>query len=156
MIKIERMKPHHLEQVTTLEVAEDQLKYVGTLEEILVNVSDACHPHVVIANNEIVGFFLLDIEYPENYDFCAVNSVGLRAFLISNKYQGKGYGKGATLALRPYLKANIPKYQYIYLTVNCKNVAAYRCYLSANFEDTKALYLGGAAGPQHIMRLKIT
>jgi RimJ/RimL family protein N-acetyltransferase len=149
------MKPHQLEQVIALNVAEEQQKYVGTLEDILMNGSDVCHPHVIIANDEIIGLFLLDTEYSKKYDFCPAKSIGLRGFLISSKHQGKGFGKSSVLALKPYLEINYSQYNNIYLTVNFNNSAACRCYLRANFDDTNTHYLGGVAGPQHIMRLKI-
>jgi sporulation protein YlmC with PRC-barrel domain len=67
------MKPHQLEQVIALNVAEEQQKYVGTLEDILMNGSDVCHPHVIIANDEIIGLFLLDTEYSKNMIFAQLS-----------------------------------------------------------------------------------
>jgi GNAT superfamily N-acetyltransferase len=156
MVQIEKMKPCHLQQLNDFEVAPEQLLFVETLQIVLSNVSDFCHAHVVVADNVVVGLFLIDTEYAENYDFCSTNSIGLRSFFIASQHQGKGFAKQAIAALTPYLQVNYPQYAYIYLTVNCKNPAAYHCYISAHFDDTGATYLGGSAGPQHIMRAKIT
>jgi hypothetical protein len=49
---------------------------------------------------------------------------------------------------------NYEKYRSIYLTVNCKNFIAFSCYQKGGFEYTNEKYLGGAAGPQFIMRKK--
>lgn len=41
------------------------------------------------------------------------------------------------------------------LTVNARNPAARAVYLAGGFADTGELYLGGPAGPQHVMRLPL-
>ena len=81
--------------------------------------------------------------------------LGLRAFFIDSSNQGKGYGKAAAMELKPYLVREYSSYSSIALTVNGNNPAAYKCYLGAGFEDTGALYQGGKAGPQHIMRMEL-
>ena len=77
------------------------------------------------------------------------------AFVLDKNQQGKGLGTGTVKALFPYLQANYSAYESIYLTVNCKNPAAFNCYQKGGFEDTNEQYLGGAAGPQFIMRGRI-
>lgn len=151
MITIERMSPSYSEFAIVLGVDPEQLPYVGTMTEILANVSEACHPHVVLVSELVVGFFLIDTAYSAGYDFCDGQSLGLRAFFIDKKHQGQGYGLAATAVLKPYLHAHYADYYCLYLTVNCKNPAAYHCYKKAGFADTEKVYLGGAAGPQHIM-----
>lgn len=151
MVTIEKMIPSYSELAVMLNVEPEQLPYVGTMEEVLVNVSEVCHPHVVLVAEQVVGFFLIDTVYSAGYDFCDERSLGLRAFFIDKEYQGQGYGLAATAALKPYLKAHYSAYHHLYLTVNCKNPVAYHCYKKAGFDDTETLYLGGAAGPQHIM-----
>ncbi|GAM64435.1 histone acetyltransferase HPA2 [Vibrio ishigakensis] len=51
-----------------------------------------------------------------------------------------------------FLQETYSDYHAVYLTVNCKNPAAFQCYLKAGFVDTEELYLGGDAGPQHVMK----
>jgi RimJ/RimL family protein N-acetyltransferase len=156
VVKIEKLKSCHLQQLNDFKVAPEQLQFVDTSQAILMSDTDECHAHVVVANNVVVGLFLIDTAYAKNYDFCSTNSIGLRSFFISTQHQGKGLAKQALLALTAYLQANYRQYAYIYLTVNCKNPVAYHCYLSVSFDDTGETYLGGAAGPQHIMRAKIS
>ncbi|UAB71492.1 GNAT family N-acetyltransferase [Vibrio sp. SCSIO 43132] len=151
MLSLQPMEPKHLEQVSDLRVEESQLKFVGTMEEILVNVDDKVHPNVMLSGDRIVGFFLIDTSYPASYEFAQSGSLGLRAFFIDSRYQGNGYGKQAVASLKPFLNDQYPSHHSIYLTVNCKNPGAYRCYDLAGFQDTQELYHGGAAGPQHIM-----
>lgn len=102
-------------------------------------------------NDQVIGCFKIDIAYAESYGFCIEGSIGLRTFLIDAKQQGRGFGTLAVKALFPYLKENYANYPRIYLTVNCKNPAAYTCYQKAGFHEAGEHYLGGAAGPQHIM-----
>ncbi|MEJ2765590.1 GNAT family N-acetyltransferase [Photobacterium sp. MCCC 1A19761] len=153
MVRIEAMKHHHLDEVIQLSVSEEQLKFVGTIDEILVNIDNVVHPHVIMSDDRVVGFFLIDTTYANNYEFAEPGSLGLRAYLIGQQYQGQGLGKLAVQELSGFLSLHYPQFQQIYLTVNCKNPGAKHCYLSGGFEDTESLYLGGAAGPQHIMKL---
>ena len=156
MINIQRMESQrHLKYVERLKVESEQLKFVGTIEEILSGLEPECEAHVILNDNEVVGFFLLDLGFAKRYGFAESDCVGLRAFFIDHRHQGKRYGTKAIEQLRHHVKKYYPKTSSIYLTVNCKNPVARSCYLKAGFEDTAELYLGGAAGPQHIMRLMI-
>ncbi len=154
MLNIEPMRPKHLSQLTTLSVEDDQIKYVGTMEEILVNISDVVHPHIIVSENKVVGFFLIDTQYSSHYSFCTTPSLGFRAYFIDKQYQGKGLGTQTMRLLKPYLSEHYPRFERIYLTVNCKNLTAYHCYLNSGFQDIKELYYGGSAGPQHIMLMR--
>ncbi|MEZ9698395.1 GNAT family N-acetyltransferase [Vibrio sp. 10N.261.46.E12] len=155
MIIIEKLEESHVTLVQAIQLADEQVKFAGTAAEFLLDGSDTTHLHVIKSDNEVVGFFKLDIAYAEHYEFCPEGSIGLRAFAVDKNQQGKGLGTGAVKALFPYLKANYAKYDSIYLTVNCKNPAAFNCYKKGGFEDSVKQYLGGAAGPQFIMRGRI-
>lgn len=152
MLTIQEMNPSHAEQVAKLSVSDAQKPFVGTIDEILCNVGPSVRPHVITDNEHIVGFFLLDNHYQQCVDFLEQESLGLRAYFIGQAFQGKGYGKQAVALLKDYLQQHYPQFEAIYLTVNCKNLGAIHCYLQAGFEDTQSLYLGGAAGPQHIFK----
>lgn len=152
MVKIEKMTTQHLAEVITLSVVEEQKKFVGTIDEILASANAQIRPHVILVEDKIVGFFLIDTTYAKTYDFTGQsNSIGLRSFFISKEHQGKGYAKQAILALPNYLSEAYPHHSKIFLTVNCQNPIAKELFLKGGFEDTNALYHGGAAGPQHIM-----
>ncbi|SHO58942.1 GNAT family N-acetyltransferase [Vibrio quintilis] len=152
-IRIIRMNIRHLPEVSRLKVNDDQLPFVGHIQEILTIISGTVYPHLVMAGEQVAGFFLIDTAYGDQYDFAPVGCLGLRAFFIDQKFQGLGCGKQAVRLLPAYLQSEYPAYQEVYLTVNCRNPGARHCYLSADFQDTNALYSGGSAGPQHIMKL---
>lgn len=151
MIKIEKLSCHQKEEVRKVELAQEQIKFAGTAEEFLLDDCETTHLHVIKYQEHIVGFFKLDVAYSDNYEFCPSGAIGLRAFAVDKNYQGKGLGTKAVVALLAYLKENYASYHSIYLTVNCKNPRAFSCYQKAGFEDTQLQYLGGEAGPQHIM-----
>lgn len=156
MLTIEKLTTADFESVRSLSVDDTQQQYVGTTEEILSNLSSSCIPHIIKQESEIVGFFLLDFSYSESYEFVTEdNCIGLRAYLIDAKQQGNGYGVKAVKLLPDYVKSHFPDVSKIYLTVNCKNPIAKNCYVKAGFIDNGDLYLGGAAGPQHIMSLNL-
>lgn len=151
MIKLEKLNASEITEVCSIAVHDDQVKFVGTVKEFLADRNEATHLHVIKHNDQVVGCFKIDIAYAESYVFCTEGSIGLRAFLIDAKQQGRGLGTLAVKALLPYLKENYANYPRIYLTVNAKNPAAHTCYQRAGFHETGECYLGGAAGPQHIM-----
>ncbi|MFS1906110.1 GNAT family N-acetyltransferase [Vibrio lentus] len=155
MITVERLKPLDVERVKNIQLADEQIKFAGTAEAFLLSGSDTIHLHVIKYNNDVVGFFKLDIAYAAGHDFCSERGLGLRAFAVDKNQQGKGIGTGSVKALFPYLKSNYAEYDSIYLTVNCKNPGAVSCYKKGGFVDTNEKYLGGEAGPQHIMKGQI-
>jgi RimJ/RimL family protein N-acetyltransferase len=154
VIEIEKLSEKYVEQALALKVSDEQLMFVGSVQEIFESIPESGHKHVVLVGDEVVGFFVIDTAYSQNYDFCSEGALGLRAFFIDSRHQGKGYGKSSVAALKPYLQQAYSQNSKIYLTVNCKNLSAYRCYSKYGFTDTDELYCGGAAGPQYIMLME--
>ncbi|MBV0912843.1 GNAT family N-acetyltransferase [Anianabacter salinae] len=111
--------------------------------------------HMILQGGETVGFFAIDPDYPQAHDFAEAGTIGLRMFSVSGQHQGQGIATAACKALRDYLHQHYPDAAAVYLTVNHRNPGARGCYLRGGFEMTGADYLGGGAGPQHIMRLAL-
>ena len=155
MINIEKLNASHLSAIHHITLAEEQIKFASSVDAFLADGSETTHRHVIKYHDDVDGFFKIDIAYSSTFAFCSEPSVGLRTFVIDAKLQGKGIGSNAVKALLPYLKENYPHYHSLYLTVNCQNPGAVSCYQKAGLQDTGQLYLGGAAGPQHIMKAKI-
>ncbi|WP_163836177.1 GNAT family N-acetyltransferase [Spartinivicinus ruber] len=155
MIVIRKMTEYDATEVKSLSVEESQLAYVGHISEILCDDPATNHFHVILDNENIVGFFIIDTLYKQHYSFTLDKELGLRGFIIDKNQQGKGLGKQSVIALKPYLQLFYQKWDSIVLTVNCKNINAYKCYLTGGFTDTGQLYQEGPAGPQHIMRMNI-
>ena len=155
MVTIEKLTTSHIDEVKNIELTEAQIQFAGTAQDFLQDKTESVLLYVIKADSHIVGFFKIDTAYPKAYEFCPSGSVGLRGFAIDKKQQGKGLGTSAVRALLSFSQNQLKGYSKIYLTVNCKNPAARACYLKGGFEDTDKLYLGGPAGPQHIMRARI-
>lgn len=155
MLEIEKVNKVNIAAAKCIRLAEEQIKFAGTAEEFVSSSSNTTHLHVIKCSGIVVGFFKLDIAYSTSHAFCPSDGIGLRALAIDISEQGKGLGTSAVKALLTYVKLNYPAFRWIYLTVNCKNHGAKVCYEKAGFEDTFELYLGGLAGPQHIMRGRV-
>ncbi|KKA45890.1 GNAT family N-acetyltransferase [Salinivibrio sp. KP-1] len=140
-----------IDGVRHVSLHDQQVKFAGTADEFLTETSETIHRHVIKRAGKIVGFFKLDTDYASQYDFCPPKMLGLRMFVVDARYQGQGLGTGAVKALLKYLPVDYRDFDWVYLTVNCRNPAAKACYQKGGFTDTGELYWGGAAGPQHIM-----
>lgn len=107
MIKLTPMTPSHLEQVITLSVADEQLPYVGTVEQVLLNADDKVHPHLVMDDDKVVGIFLIDTTYSLVYDFAPSGSLGFRAFFDRYKLPRSRIWKRRNVCFRQLPSATI-------------------------------------------------
>lgn len=155
LITIHRLNDDAFKSVKGLTVSDEQVGFVEPIEQILKNLSNQVHGHVINDTRGAVGFFLIDTQYANDYEFCSQDSIGLRSFFIDKRYQGCGYGKETVRLLQNYLSDIYDSYDDVYLTVNCENPAAKHCYEQGGFIDTGELYFGGDYGPQHIMKLSL-
>ena len=111
--------------------------------------------HEIRRGDEIVGCFKLDPLYHERHDFARAFSIGLRGVLVDAGSQGTGIGRKAMGMLGGYVRARFPRAREVVLTVNHHNPGARAVYLAAGFRDDGEDFLGGARGPQRIMRLAL-
>lgn len=98
-------------------------------------------------------FFKIDRGMGRN-DFARAGELGLRGLLVGAQYQGLGYGTAAFAALPAYLAERYDSVSVV-LTVNCRNTLAHHVYVRGGWIDEGELYLGGRAGPQHVLRLPL-
>jgi len=142
------------EAVRRLRVAPDQAPFVGdtgfNLDDALRDPrSDAM---AILVGAVAIGFYRID-HAPTIVARRSIGeaSLGLRAFFIDADWQGRGLGTRAVQACCEDLRTRHPGRRLLALNVNCRNVAAINAYRKAGFVDTGELYLGGSAGPQHLM-----
>lgn len=107
MIKLEKLNASDAAEVGNITVHDDQEKFVGTAKEFLADKNEATHLHVIKHNDQVIGCFKIDTAYADDYDFCTEGSIGLRAFLIDAKQQGRGLGTSAVKALFPLSKRKL-------------------------------------------------
>lgn len=155
MLQLRKMTPDDQHPVSRLSVRPDQIPFVGTIDELL---SAPAHrqPYLICCDDRVVGFFHIDADYANEYEFAAARDVGLRAFFIAEAEQGNGFGRRAIEQLQSLISRDYPQAAAVVLTVNTRNPAAYHIYTQHGFRDTGALYHGGAAGPQHILRMAVS
>ncbi|WP_285759109.1 GNAT family N-acetyltransferase [Nocardiopsis ansamitocini] len=109
-------------------------------------------PFAVVHEGAAVGFGIIDRDGQlREIATDPVHSVLLRAFYIAPRWQGRGLGRAACVAVPALVTAIVPHARAVLLTVNEANPAAYRTYTAAGFVDTGRRYLGGDAGPQHVL-----
>lgn len=157
-VRVSVVSPMLAPSVRTLRVAPEQLQYVGNTAYNLEQTRLDRHSEAmaVLAGERVVGFYRLDF----SVDAIAGRplgepSVGLRAYVIDQREQGRGYGTAAMRACADDLRRRHPDRRLLALTVNVRNRSAYAVYLKAGFADTGELYHGGSAGPQHLMLLRL-
>ncbi|MDD1784276.1 GNAT family N-acetyltransferase [Enterovibrio sp. ZSDZ35] len=157
MVRIEKYSKVRESEAGALRVHPDQMAFTASnIIELVTNLSVEEHPYLIIEHQTVVGFFILDLGYSTRVEFTDSFTLGVRALLIDLRYQGRGIATKAIRLLPAYVQENYPQFYNVQLTVNCRNKAAYDCYLKCGFEDTGTVYLGGPVGPQHVMKLQLS
>ena len=155
-LRLEPLAADEQSRVAHIAVAEEQRVFSGTVAEAFARTSDGVDFHVILSEDQPVGFFKIDTGYPETHPFAPQGSLGLRAFMVDHRMQGQGIATGAVALLPAYLATRYTGAETLFLTVNKRNPGAIRAYLKGGFTDTGQEWLGGDAGPQHIMHLPIS
>ena len=142
-------------QVRQLTMHPHQQPFIGDLDALLQTQEPGISRHVMVQGNQVVGFFRLDAQFSASHPFAPEGALGLRSFFVGSHYQGQGLARHALQALPAYIRHLGLPASKLYLTVNCKNDAAYQLYQRCAFVATGELYLDGGYGPQHIMYLAL-
>lgn len=79
---------------------------------------------------ELIGFYSL-IHLPEDPSFAYIGG-----FLIDYRFQGKGYGRAALLAIIDKLHTGQPRCNALLLSVHPDNDVAIKLYRTVGFEET--------------------
>ena len=141
--------------VCALAVAPEQVVFSGQPVDFVTRPDADMDIHVIHADDTLVGFFRIDLDYARVHDFARPGDLGLRSVIVDRRHQGRGIGSAMIRALPAYLAMHYPQATDLYLTVNLRNPGARKSYLNGGFTDTGAHYLGGDAGPQHIMHMAL-
>ena len=140
--------------VLALSIATEQAQFAGKMPELLDAAEEAAESEAlaVVVDGQVVGYYRLDFApgAVASQDF-GRPAAGLRGFFIDERWQGRGVGAAAMHAMTVDLRARHPEIRLLALSVNIQNPEARRLYLRAGFADHGELYLGGSAGPQHVM-----
>ncbi len=160
-VQLERLQPHHLEELLSFELPEDQHHFTALPIEVLeISIRDPeRHPIVITANGTAVGFFVLHegagvSTYLSYTSTPSEQLMLLRALLVDHRQQGHGYARLGMKALRAFVKEQFPHIREIVLAVNVRNEPAQKLYLRTGFED-RGIRRPGAVGMQWIMHYVI-
>ncbi|MBB4955492.1 RimJ/RimL family protein N-acetyltransferase [Agrobacterium vitis] len=149
------------DRVLHLSLPVEQQTFAGAIETAVADDDPAVDFHMGVVADQPVAFFKIDRDYRRKISTAPLEDcgylpgdLGLRAMMVGQQFQGRGYGKAVMAGLKSYLRAHYPA-QHVFLTVNCRNKAAIHLYRAGGWTDTGQLYLGGRAGPQHVFRLDL-
>jgi RimJ/RimL family protein N-acetyltransferase len=142
------------EAVLRLAPRPEQEEFSGRADQTLplAERDPARQPYVLVEDGAPVAFLVLD-ETPSPADPSA--DLLLRGFFVDAAAQGRGVATRAVSALPGVVRRDLPAARSIVLTVNVRNPAARAVYVRGGFVDRGELYLGGSAGPQHVLRLEL-
>ena len=132
----------------------EQEEFSGRADQTLplAERDPARHPYVLVEDGAPVAFLVLD-ETPPDADPSA--DLLLRGFFVDAAAQGRGVATRAVAVLPQLVRRDFPAARSVVLTVNVRNPAARAVYVRGGFVDEGRLYLGGSAGPQHVLRLAL-
>lgn len=137
-----------------LGVLPAQRDWVRVIEDLLADVAlcPGSEPMAILRGDTPVGYYRIEpnARSVAGRDF-AVPALGLRAFFIDARSQGRGLGTQALAALVADVTERHAQARLLVLTVNCDNHVALQLYLRAGFTDSGELYHGGRSGPQHLL-----
>lgn len=129
-VTLREITPENFKDCINLQVAENQKDFVAPNVTSIAQskIYPTVEPFAVYSDDELVGFvmFGLDIEDDRYY---------LVRLMIDEKFQGKGFGKAATLAVIEKMKLT-EDCNEIYLSFVPENANAERLYKSVGFERT--------------------
>lgn len=138
-LHFEPVNPENRKDVESLQVLPEQTGFIESVRECMIEADElkAWKPVGIYDGDLLIGFAM----YGCFSDSQPARGVWLDRILIDRKYQGKGYGKAATLAL---LKRLYQEYgaEQVYLSVYESNEAAVALYQQLGFQfngknDTK-------------------
>jgi RimJ/RimL family protein N-acetyltransferase len=153
-ITLSPYEPDHQQALQFYPLTPEQLEYTEHPLELLKHDGHSRTPVIILARNQIAGFFVLDVSddrywYTEN-----PNSVLLRGYSIHPDFQGQGVAEESILELPSFIRKNFPQFDEVVLGVNERNEAARHVYLKAGFTDEGRRYMG-PKGQQYALHLYV-
>lgn len=148
MIRLERVNLSNWEQAITLDIADDQRRFLET-PSILYGIAEVQFhppylPYVIWDGETMVGFVIYG-HLPEDS-----TKWWIPLLIIDHRHQGKGYGRAAMEAVIQAVRGQAPDSTEIALNFKPDNTVAERLYASVGFVRTDEIDDKG----QITMRLK--
>ena len=144
--------------VRALQVRPDQAGFVG---DVAFNLDDAQRDPLsdamaILADDAVIGFYRLDRAPGAVVGRrLALPHLGVRAFMIDHRRQGRGDGARAAGACRDDARRRYPQHRWLALTVDHHNLAAIAAYRRAGFTDGDAPGQPACVGGQRLLLCKL-
>ena len=145
-ISLREITPENFNECVNLKVGDAQKKFVASnVYSIAQSKIYPTHlPFAVYDGEEMVGFVLYGFDVEEERFY-------LGRLMIDEKFQGKGYGRAATMEVIERLK-QVEDCKEIYLSFVPENKNAEKLYESIGFKRTGELNEGGEIMMRYQMR----
>jgi diamine N-acetyltransferase len=137
MVRLERVTQDNFQQVISLDIADEQRRFLETPTVLYAVAEVQFHPpytpYAICDGDTMVGFVIYG-HRPEDHLMWWIPLL-----IIDQRYQGKGYGRAAMETIIHSVRAQAPDSREIALSYKPENVAAERLYLSVGFAKTDAV-----------------
>ena len=129
-VSLREITPKNFKECINLKVAEDQKMFVAPNVTSIAQskIYPTVEPFAVYNDDELIGFVMFGLDIEDNRYY-------LVRLMIDEKFQGKGFGKAATLAVIEKMKL-VEDCSEIYLSFVPENTNAEKLYKSVGFERT--------------------
>jgi diamine N-acetyltransferase len=129
-VELREITPENFKECIELKVADGQEKFVApnVYSIAQAKIYPTANPFAVYDGEQMVGFVMFGFDTDDERFY-------LVRLMIDGKFQGKGYGKAATLEVVERMKQNEDCKEF-YLSFVPENKGAERLYKSVGFERT--------------------
>ncbi len=143
-VSLREITPENFKECVNLKVADTQTKFVApnVMSIAQSKIYPTVTPMAVYAGDEMVGFVLFGLDEDDGRYY-------LVRLMVDEKYQGKGYGKAAALAVIEKMRENADCRE-LYLSFVPENTNAEALYKKIGFERTGEISEG-----EIVMRFKL-
>ena len=143
-VSLREITPENFKECIDLKVADEQRNFVAPNVTSIAwsKVYPTANAFAVYNEDEMVGFVMYGFDTEDEHFY-------LGRLMIDERFQGKGYGRAATLEVIERLKQN-EDCKEIYLSFVPENTGAEKLYKSIGFERT-----GELNGSEIVMRYVI-
>ena len=153
-LKIASLNPGDFKEFSKISLLKDQAGFIEPIGGVLERFKGSnAETNVYLAGARCDGCAAGIIVVTPTYETAKLQSAvsslcWIDTLAVDKEFQRRGVGRKL---LEHTIKSLQGRYDALCLTVNVRNESAKAMYLNFGFQDSGELYLGGTAGPQHIM-----
>lgn len=142
-LKLVHYEEQYKNAVRNYDLPKEQAIYTSYPAKAIEQIeSEQEIPVLILQENEVVGFFILDGRTKANQYTNNRNAIVFKCFSIDKRFQGKSFGEQSLKVLPIFTKNMIPNKDEIILTVHHTNIPAICLYRKCGFLDKGIRYAG--------------